>query len=122
LALRAGRGHGGAPGSDQEDRRRQAAREPPRLSHPNLVGVRRPQGRGARPRPRGGGQADGKRVSTESLFDLEAALKDEARRRGWLERVLRIRPTAVVSLVSMAVLVGVWALLSLGHLVSNRFL
>jgi len=61
-------------------------------------------------------------VSTESLFDLETALKAEALRRGWLERVLRIRPTAVVSLVSMAVLVGLWALLSLGHLVSNRFL
>jgi NitT/TauT family transport system permease protein len=62
-------------------------------------------------------------VRSESLLDIEEVLAaGEARRRGWLERVLRIRPTAVLSLASVVVLVGVWALLSLGHLVSNRFL
>jgi ABC-type nitrate/sulfonate/bicarbonate transport system permease component len=62
-------------------------------------------------------------VRSESLLDIEEMLATgEARRRGWLERVLRIRPTAVLSLASVVVLVGVWALLSLGHLVSNRFL
>jgi NitT/TauT family transport system permease protein len=60
-------------------------------------------------------------VRTESLPDIEAVLKD-GEARGRLGRVLRIRPTAVVSLASVVVLVGVWALLSLGHLVSNRFL
>ena len=62
-------------------------------------------------------------MRSESLLDIEEMLAaGEAGRRGWLERALRIRPTTVLSLASVVVLVGVWALLSLGHLVSNRFL
>jgi NitT/TauT family transport system permease protein len=62
-------------------------------------------------------------VRRESLLDIEEVLAaGDADRRGRLARVVRIRPTAVLSLASVGVLVGVWALLSLGHLVSNRFL
>ncbi len=55
--------------------------------------------------------------------EIEALLREKGEeRRSGLQRLFREYPTTLVSAASLAGFVAFWAFLSLGHIVSNRFL
>lgn len=59
----------------------------------------------------------------DSVFELEELRpKGRGEPRSALLRFFHLRPTTVVSVASVLGLLALWALLSLGHIVSNRFL
>jgi NitT/TauT family transport system permease protein len=59
----------------------------------------------------------------DALLDLEEPPAAPDRKQGSaMVRFFLVRPTTLVSMASVLGLVGIWAVLSLGHVVSNRFL
>src|SRR5439155_11341224 len=59
----------------------------------------------------------------DTLLNLDETPTAPDRKQGSaIARFFLVRPTTLVSVASVLGLVGIWAVLSLGHVVSNRFL